>query len=382
MIQQLSSFTQRVGLPGWIGTISSVLLLGGVFAWVDITSDPSPRPVSRLTSATNAVEERTCAECHAEIVAGFATSPHANTLHAGSDPDMRRLFADQSAEVNGQKFSFTEDQGELWIGSEDLEYRRRVDWVFGSGRHALTPVALDPDGLTQLSVSYFPDGQFRSTPGISEHPAGVPRLGEKQSEADARRCFGCHVSSMPEETLFHGKPGLDCNRCHFETSEHAASGGDDSTIPLWNELSPLDAVNRCGECHRRSDEMKPEEISIDEKHLVRFAPVGLVMSRCFQVANAPENADIFPRMDCITCHDPHLPSRTKPSYFEAICRQCHVAAIPNTANASSHVGRSRTPPDDRIVPCSAQPSDSACLSCHMPKTNFAPGLRFTDHWIR
>lgn len=315
---------------------------------------------------------QTCAECHAGIVADFATAPHSNTLWPGTDERMRSIFAGQSVEAEGRTFSFTWDGQELWFGSDDLEYQRRVDWVFGSGQHALTPVSLDPEGSTQLAMSYFADGKFRATPGVSENRAGVAQLGDHVSEADTRRCFGCHVSRMENDSITNLKAGLDCARCHFGAEEHARSGGDRATTPAWAELTPLQSVNRCGECHRRPDEMTPDEISTDETHLIRFAPVGLIMSRCFD-ANTAENADLYPRMDCITCHDPHLPSETDATYFEAICRSCHTPGQTHPGEAGEEHSQ---------VACSAEPLDSACLSCHMPKRDFAPGLRFTDHWIR
>ncbi|EMI16792.1 C-type cytochrome precursor- periplasmic heme binding protein [Rhodopirellula maiorica SM1] len=385
-------------------TASLAALVVGLLMVVTMQGS-SPRPVSRLEAGMPRLASPSCAECHSGIVADFATAPHSNTLRRGNDPAMLSAFAGQSVEIDGRQFSFSVEQDELWFKSNDLDYRRRVDWVFGSGRHALTPVSLDAEGSTQLFVSSYADGQLRTTPGASAVNSSPLRLGNYQAAADTRRCFGCHVSRLPAENDF-GRPqhcelemdsdspsdaakgsasvtlpdndcmiaNLDCSRCHFGAAEHARSGGSLPLLQGWSKLTPLESINRCGECHRRADEMKSYEISVDQTHLVRFAPVGLAMSRCFQVANAAENAGRYPRMDCITCHDPHLPSRTEPEFFEAICRDCHTSP-PQDSASQSH-------PITEVVTCSQQPADSACLSCHMPMTDFAPGLRFTDHWIR
>lgn len=358
----------------YISSFSSLLVLAGVLVWLHASRDKSPPRLSRLASNTSGVDTQTCAECHAGIVADFATSPHANTLRPGTDEDMLAIFAGHRVEQAGRTFSFTLDEGELWFGSDDLDYRRRVDWVLGSGKHALTPVSLDPDGITQLSISYFRDGEFGATPGVVDDRFGVPQLGAHEGQADARRCFGCHVSRLSENSRTNMKASLDCARCHFGADEHASSSGDRATSPAWKNLSPLESVNRCGECHRRPDEMKPEEISTDVIHLVRFAPVGLVQSKCFEVANSPENAGIYKRLDCITCHDPHSPSQSNPAFFEAICRNCHSGSPSHTSDGFEL--------SSNFVVCSEQPPTSACLTCHMKKAEFAPGLRFTDHWIR
>ncbi len=373
-----------------LGSVQALAVLVLILGWIGINRSSSSPAVSRLESPRSGVNEQTCAECHAGIVANFATSPHANTLRSGSDAEMLALFAGESIQESGHVFSFTEEGEELWFGSDEIDYQRRVDWIFGSGHHALTPVSIDQHGLTQLTISRFSDGKFRTTPGTSLTRAGVVQLGEHQNEADARRCFGCHVSRLRDMTLTNIKPGLDCSRCHFDAKNHASSSGVDSTKPAWRELSPLESVNRCGECHRRPDEMKPEEISIHERHLVRFAPVGLVMSRCFEVSNASENEGVYPRLDCITCHDPHLPSQNDPGFFEAICRSCHTPSdkltVPESnSEATGHPSRKRelnSVHPGQVVTCTNNPLDSSCLSCHMRKTKFAPGLRFTDHWIR
>ncbi|GAA4444806.1 hypothetical protein [Novipirellula rosea] len=389
--------------------LTAAMACAGAFSFVMMLvvtiQGSSTRPISRLEAGLPDVDTQTCAECHSGIVADFATAPHSNTLRRGNDPAMLSVFAGQSVEIDGRQFSFSEAQDALWFHSDDLDYQRRVDWVFGSGRHALTPVSLDSEGLTQLYVSSFADGRLRSTPGVSAVNSRPLRLGNYQAAADTRRCFGCHVSRLPREGVLHGQDllcermdtvsppivaagsghddlpdadcmvaNLDCSRCHFGTAEHAESGGKLATLPSWSELTPLESINRCGECHRRADEMKSYEISVDQTHLIRFAPVGLSMSRCFQVANAAENAGNYSRLDCITCHDPHLPSRTEPQFFEAICRDCHTSPEQDLSTESHLI--------TGVVSCSQQPADSACLSCHMPKTDFAPGLRFTDHWIR
>ena len=130
-------------------------------------------------------------------------------------------------------------------------------------------------------------------------------------------------------------------------------------------MTPLESVNRCGECHRRADHLTPDELTPDNQLLIRFASVGLVQSACF-LKQSTLSADQLPqgtrpRFDCVTCHDPHRPAESDSAFYVARCAACH-----NTA----------------ATKCSQQPSDSNCLPCHMPKVEVQPPLRFTDHWIR
>jgi hypothetical protein len=87
---------------------------------------------------------------------------------------------------------------------------------------------------------------------------------------------------------------------------------------------------------------------------IRFAPVGLMASKCYQSSQA---------LTCVTCHDPHgRPYPEKPDY-EKKCQSCHAPASLVVSN------------------CPRQ-NDTRCLTCHMVKATPLPGLTFTDHRIR
>lgn len=358
--------------------VSLALVVSGVI-WAHSRARP---PLAAVTSGALRVERTTCAECHPGIAEDFATAPHAGTLRRGDDPEILPLFAGKTAQLDGRTFRFTEADGELWFQADDVPHARRVDWIFGSGHHALTPVSIDEDRqgrprITQLHVSRFADGSLRATPGSRDLGSLPPRLGRQEDVHETQRCFGCHVSWLPEVDqrpahldLARIVPNLDCSRCHAGAAGHAASEGERELAFDWDELTPLESIHRCGECHRRADEMTEAEVTEEQTHLIRFAPVGLEMSRCFQVANAPENASRYPRFDCITCHDPHLPTRTDAEFFNAKCRQCHTAEMHPRGGAAF------------LVTCSQQAADSSCIDCHMTKKELVDGLSFTDHWIR
>src|SRR5262249_15333558 len=68
------------------------------------------------------------------------------------------------------------------------------------------------------------------------------------------------------------------------------------------------------------------------------------------------------KLSCLTCHDPHADVNQNTFYYVAKCVACHSNAAP-------------------AVNCRRAAGDN-CLSCHMPRTNTAPYLAFTDHRIR
>lgn len=331
----------------------------------------SPRPpdhvLSTSSSATAPVSAQTCVECHEEQVERFQSAAHFNTLSPGDDPLAisrlnGRTFTD---EVSGDTFCYLLENERLWLKSSRREKPLRVDWLFGSGHHACTPVTVidTPEGhpaILQHVMSWYPDntigwtlgldGEQRQLPGI--HGVATPSIAQETHE-----CFKCHTTWLPEEEgvlkLNRLIPNVTCTRCHSQAQLHVE---DPELHPIesWSELTPLESVNRCGECHRRADHMTPDELVPENKLLVRFASASLVQSNCFL------NQHQAQRMDCMTCHDPHEPASTEPIWYNGRCNSCHTDS-------------SR---------CTSPSSTSDCIRCHMPKAKMQDGLFFTDHWIR
>jgi len=382
--------------------VPAVLMALAIYA-IDhsIRHDADSQPT--LASTAMRVRPATCFECHSDIAKRYTTAPHNRTLRRGDDPDVIAAMAGKSVNLDGYIHGFVQRDGQLWATHSAMPIDRQVDWVFGSGHHAMTPVAIDadPDGhprLTQFNASLLANGELGATPGLGvavgdidltrKTPVLPPSHGITSDAADTRRCFGCHVSGLPQVDgrvdLGGVIPNIDCNRCHPGATTHALSGGVIGPTLDWAELTPLEAINRCGECHRRVDEFTPDELGPDALHLVRFSPVGMAMSRCFsesQVKHAATEGPQFARFDCVTCHDPHAPASTEAGHYNKTCFLCH-----DFGPATDHVIAIRDEPSalrQRTTGgCSAASADSSCISCHMPKKESGEGLYFTDHWIR
>ena len=340
-------------------------------AWV-----PSQAPLPRIASNERPVAANQCQDCHAEIVAEFAPAPHAYTLRPGNDPQVRAKFIDRQVEVRGSSYRFELKDDRLYLSNDRFPKSYAVDWVFGSGHHALTPISLVENAagateLIQLDVSWFADDILGLTPGNGERDEQIPSVGLHHTAEQTRACFGCHSTTLVETSgrLVWDRllAGVSCQRCHPGSADHLNSGGEVATRLSWKRLSARESIERCGECHRRADEFTDDEIQPEATHLVRFAPVGLVQSACFlaQSDTPPDTGHRGAgRFDCLTCHDPHQPAASDPQIYNQRCLQCHDGQT--TARPA----------------CPTQPRDSNCLTCHMPKVQTSDHLRFTDHWIR
>jgi hypothetical protein len=345
-------------------------------SFASLTWVPSRTPQSRIAAPENQLTANQCLDCHSDIVTSFQQAPHAFTLRPGNNPEVQTKWVGRQLTLRGSTYRFERIEDRLYLTCDRFPGRYPVDWVFGSGHHALTPISLVENGegeteLIQLDVSWFAGDILSLTPGHHERDEKLPSIGLHHTAAQTQNCFGCHSTSLVVEAgkfawdKFHA--GISCARCHPGSAVHLASGGETATELPWKQLSSRESIDRCGECHRRADEFTADEIKPDAVHLVRFAPVGLVQSACFQASQTPsaaEDQDRSQRFDCMTCHDPHQPAAPEPGYYTKRCVSCHD-------------GQSPTHP-----PCPTQPPAANCLSCHMPKVPTSDHLRFTDHWIR
>lgn len=365
----------RIGRLARGGAVITVLtlLLGGIIGPRSTSfpprhfSDRAPVPATR------------CVDCHADQVHSLATAPHSLTLRPATADDVRQALLGLShvhPETNDVR-----DRFELF---EDRLVRRNfacgvdvpIDWLFGSGRHARTPVTtrLTPRETLEVlehDISWYPGDVIDLTLGngtASEQQSGGHILGTFLTPEASGDCFGCHATWLPyadgRPDLTRMIPGVGCARCHHELEDHldaVASQRQPLARDRWSELSPLEAIRRCGECHRRDDQLTVDELRPDNLLLVRFAPVGLSQSRCFTAQSEhPENG----RLDCVTCHDPHRPAETDPAFYERKCAACHSTDKPNATL------------------CKEGRQAEGCLRCHMPPVEIHPRLKFTDHWIR
>lgn len=335
--------------------------------WWSVNSD-APLPGDLLQVSTGRADEQTCIDCHVQAEQFHATG-HANALSRSTSAASRALLAEfglcDPAGGEGTVVDVQTVPPRAENSSGDSVSQISLDWCFGSGRHARTWVSTlaDSQGATDLSEfrwTWYRDiDGFDITPGQPDKhfATHLGPFGVLYDHSKARRCFACHSSYLAIDDgrlrLEDIETGVNCQRCHGQRAAHVASDGK-IRDNFWQTASPIDAVNRCAQCHRRPEEVDADELRADDPDLARFQPVGLIRSKCFTVSQ---------KMTCTTCHDPHRPLQAQDSLGDWQCIQCH------------------DPAESSDTLCKAgQPEN--CLQCHMPKVQSTDPLRFTDHWIR
>jgi hypothetical protein len=349
--------------------------LGGVAWWAWPPEGPPAEDGSgtaRVSGLPESVPPSTCGECHPGEEAHYSRSGHANTLHKMAGTALARRLDGRTVEdpeEPGVSWTYALKDGEMTVerkGPEGKAERMAIDYAFGSGTHAVTFVSLAKGGggkEHRLSVFAHPP-EFDVTPGQEEgtRTKGVTPLGRDLSPEKMRGCFKCHTArlSARDPDLFVAEtmvPDVTCERCHGPAWEHveaARRGEGDLRMPFGpGRQTAEEQLRLCGDCHRHPSQNFAGGIRPDNPEILRFQPVGLWQSICYQKSAG--------KLSCVTCHDPHAKVSTDLDAYQAACLNCH------------------RPPSPAV--CKVNPTDG-CLECHMPRQDTGHGFIWTDHWIR
>ncbi len=303
--------------------------------------------IAHLSAAVVAVAAD-CATCHPSETKLHLQSAHASALMApGTSMFVQYLPEKPLGEAaNGYLFEYhqTTDGLTAVVHRGNDRVTAPILWIFGSGRQGQTPVVYFKGHFIEHRVSLYAATGYGITIGQENgvSASAESALGWRQTNAEARTCFDCHATSVSPD-LASLTPGVQCVRCHAGAEEHAKGRG---TPVNPGKLDHLAQVQLCGECHR----LKPPSGNENDIGNVRFQPLRLMQSACFLKSN----------IACTTCHPAHRNVRDAPDSYNHQCLTCH-------ANEAQHIARKYS---------------SDCIRCHMPKTSPAPGLTFSDHFIR
>ncbi len=308
-----------------------------------------------------------CAACHTAEYQKQTSSHHFHALQriegsaiaeallsAGHSPDNRLTY-----EASGDTIA---------ISGDGLSEEPKLEWAFGAAAQGSTAVGHLGAQFFEHRFSYYRRIQglaptFGHAPRVS---TPIAELGVLQDNRTIFRCFNCHGTGArlgehgPDLTTFF--PGVQCERCHGPGSAHIAAakaGGVKEAVRDGvvnpGRLPPEGQIQFCGQCHRVATPEMGDMPELENPVTVRFAPIGLLASRCFRVSG---------KLSCLTCHSPHEDARpiTDATYSDR-CLSCHA----NTAKPVRFCRRLQK---------------ENCVPCHMKQASLGPYLRFTDHRIR
>ncbi len=333
------------------------------------------------------VGSRRCGECHRRIYREQQReSRHAQTLRFAGDLKDVPLPADPVPDpvIPSISHSFSrksDNRIELQSRVEDRVFRAIVEYAVGSGRHGITMLAKDEEGIDrELRISYFgQDQSWGATKGIDFAPRDAgDHIGMGLGRKALNHCLSCHTtwfrSVGPARSGTRGPEGEDhgigCERCHgpgFNHGKAVESGFAELAIGLSAKTPSQERLKSCAECHAADGSIQPSD-----PEFTRSQGTTFLFSRCFIAGK-----DQF---GCTTCHDPHRALDMVSLHYEVKCLGCHSGKETPKGTARARTAAEHS--DGHVQACPVNPKDG-CISCHMPKVEDPTRRsRFTDHHIR
>lgn len=323
-----------------------------------------------------------CQECHPGEAALQERSGHSKTLWKTPDGLADKLFMGKhirDPERPNVQWSYRLENGVLVADRlrGDQTQSFPLEFGVGSGKHGVTFVttlegaeagsSLGRSGIEHRISYVTATHSLAITPGQaagesnSAGPAVVPQ-GRSLTAEQLRACFACHatLTSKSASNQLDTKtmvPNVTCERCHGPGREHIeAVRHGDSDLKILRGLARDESarqISLCGECHRTVRDVAGSKVNTDNLEIVRYQPVGLSMSACYDKARSG--------LKCTSCHDPHARASSERVAYNDVCLSCHQTTKQRICSVSPRVN---------------------CIDCHMPERKVPGGSRFTDHWIR
>ena len=369
------------------------------------------------------VGDASCATCHAEISATYATHGMAQSFYRLTDSTAVEDWSGVPIAHAATGFTYTaRREGGRFVQEETrteadgtVSHRlvRTMDYVVGSGSAARTYLSQENGRLYELPLTWYTEAagpERDSTEGPAGRAAseagghwalspGYDGFNQRFDRTIPERCMACHNGTSEAVPFTDGKyaslaSGIGCEQCHGPGALHVAARLEnpeapdsvDVTIVNPKHMSLDLRLDVCQQCHLAGEVtvLRAGETATSyrpSRPLSAHRAVYALAEQDPTHVNVVSHADRMKAsacfigsgaMDCVTCHNPHEGFRDKgPDYFNATCRTCHEPAALQAAMPTPEAKAQHT-------------VASNCFSCHMPTVRAAdaPHASFTDHKIR
>jgi tetratricopeptide (TPR) repeat protein len=343
---------------------------------------------------------QSCRECHEKFYRLWAPSHHGLAMRPFTAELFRtRLTPQAKNPVIGDADYLVEFDGKQgWLRERGPKGNKKYPIVHVMGGknvfYFLTP--MDRGRLQVLPLAY--DVQRKSwfdtaASGIRHfHDIEEKPVGWKDPEYTFNTsCYGCHVSQFTRNYDLNTdtynsvwrEPGINCEACHGSAVEHIRVCSQAETGKPPEDLK-IDVIrpprytrkiagDACASCHAKASPLtvsyQPGDDFFDHfdvgiLDLPDYYPDGRDLGENYTYTQwLLSPCAKSGQMDCLHCHTSSGRFRFTGNEKNNACMPCHALKVENASDHSQHLKGS---------------AGSQCISCHMPKTEFAR-MRRSDH---
>ncbi len=370
-----------------------------ILVWVLYDRLNLPTGEKDLDSYAGSVQ---CIDCHEKFYQLWAPSHHGLAMQTITTSFLQEHFPDlqsQEIEVDSAMFHVELIGDSLIYVERDGVQKKMYPAIYALGGknvfYFLTP--FDRGRLQVLPLAYDinkrewynnPKSALRGFTSQEDEILPWKHIGFTFNTS----CYSCHVSQLKNNynltsNSYHTswkENGINCETCHGPSLEHIkvcmeAEEGEvpqDLKIIRTKLFEPEEHNSSCGSCHAKMRPITasyiPGERFFDHFDLTTlenpdFYPDGRDLGENYTYTTWLQSRCVMEgELDCIHCHTSSGRYRFATNDPYNACMPCHEDKI-NGIEAHSH-----HPADSKTV---------TCVSCHMPKTQFARMDR-SDHSMR
>jgi tetratricopeptide (TPR) repeat protein len=351
-------------------------------------------------SSANYSGSQSCRECHEKFYKLWSTSHHGLAMQPFTAELFQTKLRSQDKEIvigrSNYRVEFDGKRG--WIQENDSKGNKKYPIVHAlggknvyyfltlmdRGRLQVLPLAYDVQNKSWFDTAASGIRHFQD---IAEDPVGW-----KDPEYTFNTsCYGCHVSQFARNydlktdtyNSVWQEPGINCEACHGSAVEHvrvcrqAVKGKPPVDLKIDVIRPPKHsrkiAGDACAVCHAKASPLtvsyRPGDDLLDHfdlglLELPDYYPDGRDLGENYTYTQWLLSPCIKSgKMDCLHCHTSSGRFRFGGDKKNNACLPCHAERVEKVAEHSHHAKES---------------AGSQCISCHMPKTEFARMSR-SDH---
>src|ERR1700754_4195307 len=320
----------------------------------------------------------TCVKCHSNVYGSYMHTAHFQTSRMASESTINGSFvkgANFFDYGNGLRVTMEKRGDSLYqVGHINGKETESARFELSIGLvNAQAYLYWKDKQLFELPVSYFTALHgWANSPGYDTSRINFRR-------PILRKCLECHTSYVAQlpvggMQLGYDKAtlilGIDCERCHGPAANHVnyhtAYPGEKKAkyITTYSSLTRGQKMDACAVCHSGtkgaflrssfSFQMGDTLAKFKELDFVGNSPVPATLdvhgnqsallptSKCF----------IMSKMDCGTCHNPHIQQSANTAMYTQKCLSCHSEAKHNFCKMAPQLGTA---------------INNYCINCHMPQ---------------